>query len=251
MHPAPLVLLACSVRSPPCAGRPPCTYPMRHQRRCAEETQMLSKPPIQLEVEASRRTRQTGLLAGASVIGGCLVFGVATGVFDGSIIVASGGALGVAGTAAYAYTWLQGVERGKPMDDSSFDVRPSEGKGMGLFAHNQIEPSTFLFAYEGEALDEDALFARYPDAKGRYVAGITDGVYVDAVDPEKSNLARYINHAPTGSVACNVRTYKQRLGPRPAMYFYVDDAPIRAGDELCFDYGDEYWLVLGETPATQ
>ena len=65
-------------------------------------------------------------------------------------------------------------------------------------------------------------------------------------NPELSNQARWMNHA-SGSDA-NVSWKKQRQGPQPAMHFYTT-VPIRAGDELCFDYGDEYWAALGETPV--
>ena len=58
-------------------------------------------------------------------------------------------------------------------------------------------------------------------------------------------MARWMNHASSGA---NVMWKKQRLGPSPAMHFY-STARIREGDELCFDYGIEYWEALGETPA--
>ena len=64
-------------------------------------------------------------------------------------------------------------------------------------------------------------------------------------NPELSNMARWMNHASSGA---NVMWKKQRLGPSPAMHFY-STARIREGDELCFDYGIEYWEALGETPA--
>jgi SET domain-containing protein len=66
------------------------------------------------------------------------------------------------------------------------------------------------------------------------------------VNPELSNQARWMNHASGNAV--NVEWKKQRLGAHPAMHFYAS-AAIKEGDELCFDYGDEYWAPLGETPV--
>ena len=96
-----------------------------------------------------------------------------------------------------------------------------------------------------EALDEEQMFARYPSADGRYIACLTDDLYIDGVDPELSNVARWMNHA--SPERANVMWRKQRLGPRKAMRFYTL-RDVAAGDELCFDYGSEYWDALGETP---
>ena len=94
-------------------------------------------------------------------------------------------------------------------------------------------------------LDETQMFGRYPQADGRYVACITDDLYIDGADAARSNVARWMNHAP--AERANVAWRKQRLGPRKAMHFYAT-RPIAQGEELCFDYGSEYWTALGETP---
>jgi SET domain-containing protein len=54
-----------------------------------------------------------------------------------------------------------------------------------------------------------------------------------------------MNHAKRD--AANVAWRKQRRGPRRAMHFYTT-RPVRAGEELCFDYGEEYWAALQEVP---
>ena len=63
------------------------------------------------------------------------------------------------------------------------------------------------------------------------------------IDPGLSNQARWMNHANEANVVWK----KQKLGPKPAMHFYTR-ARVLPGDELCFDYGDEYWDALGVTP---
>ena len=79
-----------------------------------------------------------------------------------------------------------------------------------------------------------------------YVAEITvgdpfalDPVFVDAVDPDIANCARYMNHAPRGARANNVRSVVQHWPFRAKRLFAARD--IAAGEELQFDYGRDYW----------
>ena len=192
-------------------------------------------------VQRDRLARRAGLLAGASFIGGGLAVGQASGVLDPGPLL---GVIGVLGALAVANT-LSFEESRPRLPPTHFAVAPSAGKGDGLFAQAPIEAGAFLFAYEGEALDEDALFERYPSGDGRYIACITDSLYVDGCDPSKSNEARWINHASPQNA--NLRWKKQRFGPRPAMRFYAQ-REIAAGEELTFDYKAEYWEALGVTP---
>ena len=119
------------------------------------------------------------------------------------------------------------------------------GSEMCIRDRRAIAAGTFLFDYEGEVLSEAQMFARYPEANGRYVAGLTDDLYIDGVDAAKSNVARWMNHA--SAARANVEWRKQRLGPKKAMHFYAL-RDIAVGDELRFDYGDEYWTPLGVEP---
>ena len=58
---------------------------------------------------------------------------------------------------------------------------------------------------------------------------------VDATDPRKSNLARYINHPPVGTTAnCVLLASESRAYVRATR-------DIAAGEELFLDYGYEYW----------
>ena len=84
-------------------------------------------------------------------------------------------------------------------------------------------------------------------ADGRYIACLTDDLYIDGADAAKSNVARWMNHA--SAAKANVAWRKQTIGPRKAMRFYATRA-ISPGEELCFDYdaSGSYWEALGETP---
>ena len=205
-------------------------------------------PPLIEEVRARRAARQLGLQVGAGLVGGCLAVGAASGVFDPATLATTVGAAGAVGAAGVAGAWLRNEEWGAPLDEATaVEVRPAAGKGDGLFAKVPIDEGTFLFAYEGEELDEEAFFRRYPKADGRYIACLTDDLYIDGADAAKSNVARWMNHA--SAAKANVAWRKQTIGPRKAMRFYATRA-ISPGEELCFDYdaSGSYWEALGETP---
>ena len=83
-----------------------------------------------------------------------------------------------------------------PLPRTFFRVKPAGGKGDGLFATNGIDAGTFLFDYEGERLSASEMESRYPgNPGGDYVisAGVGAG-FIDAVTPDRRNLARYMNH---------------------------------------------------------
>lgn len=222
--------------------------PPTHARRSPMPRMAADEKSLRQLVADRRSAKQLGLGLGAGLVTVTCAVGVGSGVFDPGVVapVVAGGGL-VAGLAT-ANNYLANDERGEPMDEAEcFEVRPSAGKGEGLFARRAIEQGAFLFDYLGERLDEARFFDRYPEGDGRYIAGITDELYIDGVDPSRSNAARWMNHAGPSDVP-NVVWRKQRLGPRLAMHFYAC-APIEAGAELLFDYGDEYWIAAGETPV--
>mmetsp|Transcript_909 Transcript_909/g.1055 ORF Transcript_909/g.1055 Transcript_909/m.1055 type:complete len:225 (-) Transcript_909:141-815(-) len=200
--------------------------------------------PLQKEVMESRRLRQNGVLCG-----GCLFFaagsiGMAGGIFDAQTVLS----LSIATVAASAFNTLSFNEYKSSLPKSTFQVKVSllEGAGNGLFSTvHKIPSGTFLFSYEGERLDEDEYFERYPNGQGRYVATIPaapwsgNPTFIDGADPSKSGLARFMNSMPKADA--NVVWRKQRFGPQAGnMYFYAS-CNIEAGEELCFEYGEQYW----------
>ena len=157
-------------------------------------------------------------------------------------------------------------------------VLDTEDKGKGLFAQHAIPEGAYLFDYEGEPLDLPAYQSRYPDKVSDYAVGIKmpSGVinFMDAADPRKSGLARFMNHdrrranvrrattlgghpappAPPAPFAppCAASTalpppqvkrstkFDDPTGPRVLMYA---SKRIEAGEELQWDYGAGYWAA--------
>ena len=130
-------------------------------------------------VRRDRLVRQGGIGAGASLLAATVAIGSNAGVIDLAPVAAFvlGGATLAAG-ARYG-TYLSNQETQPPCPETSFSVLESPGKGSGLFATCDIAAGTYLFDYCGEVLDEDAFFARYPNADGRYIAGLRDEYYID------------------------------------------------------------------------
>ena len=127
-------------------------------------------------------SRQAGLGAGAVF----LLAAVGSpkrsyvGVIDpgAAVITLLGTGVEPHGGTAVTYQFNSGVGVA-PCPASFFEVKESPGKGKGLFAACSLKAGTYLFDYEGEVLDEDQMFARYPEANGRYIAGLTDNYYID------------------------------------------------------------------------
>jgi hypothetical protein len=78
---------------------------------------------------------------------------------------------------------------------------------------------------------------RYPPGTVQeYCAQVTFNCYVDARDPEKSGIARYMNHSSQPNVTKRTRISGQKRSIR--CYALTD---ICEGEELVWDYGAHYW----------
>jgi SET domain-containing protein len=97
--------------------------------------------------------------------------------------------------------------------------------GLGLYAVRTLIPGQFL-EYTGRLIPNEKADER-PD--GRYFFDINSRWTLDGSD--RSNLARYINHA------CKPNCEAMQIGKR---IFIKVVKKVRPGDELTYDYGDEY-----------
>ena len=80
---------------------------------------------------------------------------------------------------------------------------------------------------------------RYGCVEPAYLLKLGDGLYLDAQDSD--HFSRYINHAEAANL--EVRTSGDGLVDLFAC------RPVRIGDELCFDYGEEYWAAMDSDPT--
>ncbi|KAJ1636502.1 hypothetical protein T492DRAFT_958411 [Pavlovales sp. CCMP2436] len=139
------------------------------------------------------------------------------------------------------------------------DIRPSPGKGMGAFAARARGAGELVGDYVGEIMSAREKDARYlglgevaeadrawiesrrqrgVTVSGAYILGVGGDIFVDAEDPQHSNWCRYLNHDNAPNIA--LKTLPRGLGGKPRAWFVTLRA-VQAGEELVFDYGDDYW----------
>lgn len=99
--------------------------------------------------------------------------------------------------------------------------------GKGLFAEEDIPKGVCVIEYTGTILNEEEAEA----AAGRkYLFEVSKKRTIDGNVP--SNLARYINHSCRPNCESVVRSGR---------VFIFSIKRIKAGTELSYDYGDEYF----------
>jgi len=109
--------------------------------------------------------------------------------------------------------------------DTIVDVKRSI-TGLGLFATRDIPKGVCILEYMGNIInDEDAT-----KSKSRYLFEVSKNHNIDG--SARSNKARYLNHACIPN--CIVEKYRKRI-------FVLTAKKIKVGDELTFDYGQEYF----------
>ena len=121
----------------------------------------------------------------------------------------------------------------------SFAVQRSPGRGKGLFAQVAIRKGDTIGPYSGEQI-RDWHASREPHGSSRYLMWICKNHWINAVGP-KANYTRYINHSTDPNTELIISTRWKTARIRCLRR-------IRPGEEVFYDYGDEYWAVLGETP---
>eukprot|EP00584_Thalassiosira_punctigera_P003605 CAMPEP_0172534246 /NCGR_PEP_ID=MMETSP1067-20121228/6683_1 /TAXON_ID=265564 ORGANISM="Thalassiosira punctigera, Strain Tpunct2005C2" /NCGR_SAMPLE_ID=MMETSP1067 /ASSEMBLY_ACC=CAM_ASM_000444 /LENGTH=456 /DNA_ID=CAMNT_0013319019 /DNA_START=45 /DNA_END=1415 /DNA_ORIENTATION=- len=66
-------------------------------------------------------------------------------------------------------------------------------------------------------------------------------IYVDAEDERESLWTRFINHASPPHNNVNPKSVHESWDGQPRVWFMAN-RDIEEGEELCFDYGEDYWL---------
>eukprot|EP00986_Skeletonema_menzelii_P010365 scaffold5047_cov127-Skeletonema_menzelii.AAC.9 len=156
-----------------------------------------------------------------------------------------------------------------------FEIRPApDGKGMGAFSTVAIEKGTTLGEYTGEVLTRAEVEARYwgtrkestndrkwRKSRGRRNQGISgdylfdmgNDLFIDGEDADVSSWCRFANHADElndsdegfDGGACNTEMIR-RLSwdedeSQQLRLYMVALRDIEPQEEICYDYGGEYW----------
>lgn len=118
--------------------------------------------------------------------------------------------------------------------ETDFEIRNStiKGAGLGLFAKVPIQEEDTIGYYEGELLTEEAF--NDPDRPfSAYVLWVCRTHIINGVGP-KANYTRFINHSdePNAFLVVSTRWKSARFEAL---------RKIHPGEEIFFDYGDDYW----------
>mmetsp|Transcript_20866 Transcript_20866/g.31977 ORF Transcript_20866/g.31977 Transcript_20866/m.31977 type:complete len:274 (+) Transcript_20866:1054-1875(+) len=104
---------------------------------------------------------------------------------------------------------------------------------LGVFALEEIKKDTYLGEYGGELLDLEKLLERHPSGEPEYAFRVSDTHYLDAENVDF--WTKRMNHA-YGQEA-NIRF---DIVDEKRVLFYAS-TDISKDEELCFDYGQEFW----------
>jgi len=106
-----------------------------------------------------------------------------------------------------------------------FKVKKSSA-GLGLFAATDFSDGDFIIQYTGEEISHDEADRR----GGKYLFTLTDKIVIDG--KERTNTARYINHSCKPNAEAVIEDDERVI--------FLAIADIAPGDEITFDYGQEY-----------
>eukprot|EP00240_Pyramimonas_obovata_P016298 CAMPEP_0118945986 /NCGR_PEP_ID=MMETSP1169-20130426/43383_1 /TAXON_ID=36882 /ORGANISM="Pyramimonas obovata, Strain CCMP722" /LENGTH=271 /DNA_ID=CAMNT_0006891847 /DNA_START=207 /DNA_END=1022 /DNA_ORIENTATION=+ len=136
---------------------------------------------------------------------------------------------------------LVGVpSEGPPVDTlAQIEVKQAdEGKGRGAFAVTRLPKRSYIGDYEGDLLSASQLKTRFGESIGDYVHVIDPDWAIDAEALARSSSTFTAGHMNHSKERANVvrRVYRDQR----CVAFYTK-REIEAGEELLFDYGDDYW----------
>ncbi|EPG65470.1 SET domain-containing protein [Leptospira wolffii] len=133
------------------------------------------------------------------------------------------------------------VRSPKVFAEKDFEIKESKipGIGMGLFPKQDLIKGDTVGYYTGRVLnDKSANSPKYCESK--YLLWICKDHWIYG-EGKESNYTRYINHSTKPNVKLVTSTRW-----KTARFEVL--RKIKAGEELFFDYGDEYWIHVDISP---
>ncbi|KAL8175219.1 UNVERIFIED_CONTAM: hypothetical protein K2H54_016970 [Gekko kuhli] len=113
-------------------------------------------------------------------------------------------------------------------------------KGWGVRTVQDVPRGAFLCQYFGELISRAEAGRRQEDAY-YFVMETLDGQECCLDGRFYGNVGRFLNH----SCQPNLVAVQVVVGPEAPGIAFFSSRPIRAGEELGFDYGDRFWEVKG------
>lgn len=91
----------------------------------------------------------------------------------------------------------------------------------------------------GVSLEEEDIYKRFGQEEEDDTP--PKRIYVDAEDEAESLWTRFLNHASPPLNNVNPKSVPESFDGLPRVWFMAN-RDIAPGEELCFNYGDDYWL---------
>jgi len=105
-------------------------------------------------------------------------------------------------------------------------IRAKKGAGLGLVTKRSFKKGDFVIEYTGSIITTE----KANEKGGKYLFDINSKWTING--SARSNLARYINHSCKPNCEADVRGKK---------VFIFALRKIKEGEELTYDYGEEYF----------
>lgn len=119
------------------------------------------------------------------------------------------------------------MKRKSKYDISDHKVRVGRSSaGLGLYAVEDMPKGVCFIEYVGRVIKGEEEYT----STSKYLFEVHARKTIDG--RERSNTARYINHSCKPNA--EPETHKGRV-------FIFSTKNIKAGEEICYDYGKEYW----------
>lgn len=131
------------------------------------------------------------------------------------------------------------IRRVRPVElsEDDFEIRESSipDIGLGLFAKRLVRPGDTIGPYTGKIIT-DAEAEEEPYLSSRYLVWVCTDCWIVG-DSDTGNYTRFINHSkePNAELVTSTRWKTARIKANKL---------IRPGEEVFFDYGEEYWEAL-------
>ena len=114
------------------------------------------------------------------------------------------------------------------------------GSGKGLYASKPFRKNSMIEEYTGEILNREQLDARYDqDELAVYAIQVYNNRFIDAMDPQYSSTARYMNDCRTAQSRAGLCGINAKIGgaDRTGRIRLRATKDITAGSEIIGHYG--------------
>lgn len=98
--------------------------------------------------------------------------------------------------------------------------------GLGLFAGQDIPKGACIIEYKGRVISEKEAYT----SRSKYLFEVTKKMTIDGT--ARTNTARYANHSCLPNA--EIEIYKRRV-------YLMARKAIKEGEEIVYDYGEEYF----------